>query len=285
MLADYRLQGLKSSDRVVTTFRAFMAFCGGDIPCESVTADLLMRYAAARIEKRARGTVHLDIAILRRAWHLMRELGRITETPIFPRVRPSDPRQGFFELAEMEALSAHLQPDVRPLVWFLYYTGWRRGEAFGLKWDRVDFEAGIVRLDTSKTRHGRVFPFAVLPPLAELMREQRIRCDLLERLLRQVVPWVFVRIDGRPIRDIRTTWAHACRAAGVPGRIVHDLRRTAVRNLERAGVPRSVAMQLTGHRTARVYDAYAIVSERDLAEGVERLARHVQMVRRGGRVE
>ena len=37
------------------------------------------------------------------------------------------------------------------------------------------------------------------------------------------------------------------------------LRRTAVRNLERAGVPRSVAMQLTGHRTEAVYRGYAIV--------------------------
>jgi hypothetical protein len=42
--------------------------------------------------------------------------------------------------------------------------------------------------------------------------------------------------------------------------------------LERAGVPRSVAMQLTGHKTEAVYRRYAIVSERDLSEGVAKLA-------------
>jgi integrase len=53
--------------------------------------------------------------------------------------------------------------------------------------------------------------------------------------------------------------------------IPHDFRRTAVRNLERAGVSRSVAMQLTGHKTEAVYRRYAIVSEGDLGAGLEKL--------------
>ena len=58
--------------------------------------------------------------------------------------------------------------------------------------------------------------------------------------------------------------------AGYPGRILHDLRRSAVRNMERAGLSRSVAMQWTGHKTEAVYRRYAIPSERDLREGVDR---------------
>jgi len=53
--------------------------------------------------------------------------------------------------------------------------------------------------------------------------------------------------------------------------LVHDLRRSAVRNMERCGLSRSVAMQLTGHKTEAVYRRYATTSEADLREGVAKL--------------
>jgi integrase len=75
---------------------------------------------------------------------------------------------------------------------------------------------------------------------------------------------------------IPEAWQDACEKAGVPGCIAHDLRRTAVRTFERAGVSRSVAMQLTGHKTESVYRRYAIVNELDLTEGVEKLAGQIR---------
>ena len=77
--------------------------------------------------------------------------------------------------------------------------------------------------------------------------------------------------NGRRIKSLRKSRALACDAAGHPGKLLHDLRRSAVRNMERAGLSRSVAMQLTGHKTEAVYRRYAITSEADLREGVERL--------------
>ncbi len=78
--------------------------------------------------------------------------------------------------------------------------------------------------------------------------------------------------QGVQIKSFKTAWKNATQAANLPGRIPHDFRRTAVRNLEKAGVSRSVAMKLTGHLTESVYGRYAIVSESDLIEGVEKLS-------------
>ena len=45
-----------------------------------------------------------------------------------------------------------------------------------------------------------------------------------------------------------------------------------MRNLKRAGISGSVAMKLTGHKTAAVYRRYAIVAESDFRDAGTKLA-------------
>jgi hypothetical protein len=55
------------------------------------------------------------------------------------------------------------------------------------------------------------------------------------------------------------------------GLLFHDLRRTGVRNLRRLGVAESVAMRISGHRTASVFRRYDIIETADLVDAAARL--------------
>ena len=240
-----------------------------------ITPDRVSEYVVSRLKVAKPATVKKELAALGRMFTLAVRYGKLAYRPMLPPLEVRNTRQGFFEDAALQKVLAGLDDDLRPLIAFLALTGWRRGEALNLQWRQVDFGAGTVRLEpgTTKNDEGRIFPFAALPELDALLRGQRARARALERERGQLVPWVFHR-SGAPIRSFYAVWRQACKQAGVPGLLIHDLRRTAVRKLDRAGVPRSWAMKLTGHKTESIYRRYAIVSEGDLAEAVQKLAAH-----------
>ena len=212
-----------------------------------------------------------ELAILKRAFVLAIQAGKLVTRPYIPMLAEDNVRKGFFEHTQFEAVRSHLPDALRPLITFAYITGWRiLSEVLPLQWRHVDFKGGKVRLDlgTTKNRDGRVFPLTA--ELRALLEAQRELTRELERERGIICPWAFHR-EGRRIRDFRTVWTAACEKAGCPGRTPHDFRRTAVRNFEQKGISRSVAMKLTGHKTESVYRRYAIVSESDLAEAARRL--------------
>lgn len=272
---DLRINGRSSLPRVGEYRKHLFAFFGLGARVVLITPDRIDKYKEARLSEgaAAAATVNRELSCLRRGLRLGLRAGKVSRVPPIVLLSEHNIRQGFFERPAFEAMLKELAEDLRPVVTFAYLTGWRRGEILSLQWRQVDFTAGMVRLEpeTAKNDEGRTFPFAALPELEALLRRQRERTTVLERVTGQVIPWVFHR-GGRSIKDFRGAWEGACNRAGVTGRIPHDFRRTAVRNLERAGVPRSVAMKLTGHKTESVYRRYAIVNEADLAEGVKKLA-------------
>lgn len=270
---DYLVNGRRSLRRALLAVEHLRGTFGRDL-ATSITTDRIVAYQAARLAAGAApASVHIELAALKRMLRLAGRHGRVHQVPDFENPTPNNARKGFFEEDDLRRVLEHLPEYLRPLVLFAYHTGWRRGEVVGLRWSQVDLNARTVRLEpgTTKNQDGRLFPLAPGSEPEAVLREQREQTTALERTTSSLIPHVFHR-GGQPIRDFYRAWRSACRKAGVPGRIFHDFRRTAVRNLERAGVPRSWAKKLTGHKTDSVYQRYAIVDERDLRDGVARLA-------------
>lgn len=171
-------------------------------------------------------------------FNLALQAEKIFRKPYLPSLQLNNARQGFFEVRQYQALLCSLPQEIRPVMTFAYWTGWRvKAEVFPLTWEQVDRERTTVRLETgtTKNKQGRVIYLT----------------DELQALIDQQwyehanhypnCPFVFHRY-GKRIRDIRGAWSRACKDARLEGRIPHDFRRTAVRNMVRAGVPEHVAM-------------------------------------------
>jgi integrase len=272
VVTDYDVNGKRSKPELERRIRLHLKPYFGGRKLASITTADLRAFTAQRLAAGASvAEANRELAIVRRAFRLAaaedKYHGRV---PKFPMLQERNTRTGFFDDAMIEAVRAKLAPPVRPVVTFAYITGWRvQSEVLPLEWRQVDRKAGEVRLDPFRTKNqaGRVFPFTdtLRALLADLWSEH-------EALAKAgtICPYVFHR-GGKRIKSFKKAWATASAEAGYPGRILHDLRRSAVRNMERAGLSRSVAMQLTGHKTEAVYRRYAITSEADLREGVDRL--------------
>lgn len=285
VLADMRTAGRRSINVVERRINKHLLPFFGGMRMAGITADDVRRYITDRQEqgivnrkgKRvgdvSNAEINRELQILKRAFILAMSEGRLGMRPRIPHLEESQPRAGFFEREQFDAVCRHLPEELRPVVQFAYLTGWRMAsEVLPLEWRRVDMARAIVTLDPGTTKNGEGRTFVLTRELRTLLEEQERR----RKATGQIVPWVFFRMVGkrggrapkqpRPITSFSKAWQAACRAAGCPGRIPHDFRRTAVRNLDRAGVPRSVAMRMVGHKTEAIYRRYRIVDEQDLRD-------------------
>jgi integrase len=243
----------------------------GDMRGEDITEERIRAYCRKRLERDGMtpGTLRRELAILKRMLRLAS--ARLPRVPLVDMPRVDNARQGFFEEEDVQAVLAHLPEHARNLVEFLYLTGWRSSEAFGLQWSDVDFKRRLVWLRDSKNREPRMFPFKYHARLEDVLRAQRRLVGLWERDSGCICPSVF-HWRGRPLRKLRRSWQSACKAAGLRGRLLHDFRRTAVRNLIRAGVQQAIAMKITGHKTDSIFRRYLIVDEELLAQATGAVA-------------
>jgi integrase len=256
-----------------------------------VTAEAWDRYIdQRRTAGRAAATINRERAVLRAALTLAVERKRLTamQVPRLSRLPERNVRRVFFDRDEFEAVVAHLPEYLQDAARFAFLTGWRKGDVRSLTWADVDARAMTITLPTSKNDEGRTL---ALPEelIAIVQRREAARLVTTPAGDVRIVEHVF-HCDGRRLGDFRKAWHTACRQAGLVhlekdadgntvekhDKVWHDFRRSGVRNLRRAGVDETVAMKITGHKTASVFRRYNIVDERDLREAMQATTAYVK---------
>jgi integrase len=246
--------------------------------------------------------VQLAHAILRRALNdalrdelvnrnvaLLVKSGRVTTPEVEP-LRPD----------ELKLLLAEAPNDRLHALWLLLISlGLRRGEALGLHWDDIDFEAKTLsvrrslqrrrtkELTPSGRRRGHlvevdtktassVRTVALPEVLAEALREHRERQDL-ERA--DALAWVNPNLvfsthlgTWFDPQNVYVFWHALCDRAGVRRCRPHDLRHTAASVLLMQGADMRTVMEVLGHsRMATTSDLYTHVLAEVKADAAQRM--------------
>jgi len=250
-----------------TAFARMRPFFKDDLASRIGRARALEYVAHQRATDYQDSTINMDLRVLHHAIYIAHEQGLVTSVPRLPYIRVKR-RQQTIRPDELNRILAEL-----PTWWVQFYlvadeVGWRaRSELKTRKWTDVDFAGGWLHLDPDHSKSGKARVFPMTDRLRQLLEEQRVWIDELQQQTGTVIPWVFARMDGSPLGDMRKAWTSACRRAGfgrIEGRtgpwsaakVPHDIRRTVLRRWDALGAPLAVRMAAAGHDDQATHAGY-----------------------------
>ena len=170
----------------------------------------------------------------------------------------------------------------RRVLWaILGFAGLRIGEALGLTWEHIDFEAGVILVRQAavggeiaplKTRRARR-DVPALPELAVVLREFHTECGNPASGL------IFHTRTGRPRRadDVRARWLQPLlKRLGLPPGGCHAFRHGLPGRLDVLGLSPAAIQRFMGHSTLAMTEHYLHRSTADLREQLDAALRRTQ---------
>jgi site-specific recombinase XerD len=250
----------------------------GSMPAEEVSVDKINAFLATLRESRSGSTVNRYRSLLSNIFTVGIRSGTVAFNPVsrVDKFRESDSRIRFLDAEEEKSLRAAVRAqsvEHEAELDLALHTGIRRGEQFGLTWDRVDLGRGIL---TVYGKTGRRF--------VPINLAARAAIELLWRASngsKYLCP--DKRSDDQ--EDWRRWLVEACAAAKVENFRWHDLRHTFASRLVMAGVDLRSIQELLGHKSIVTTQRYAHLSPDHQKANVQKLVAELKCMgcARGGR--
>ena len=160
-LQDYQINGRKTGGRAKQLTARLRESFGRFRACR-ITSEQIRSYIARRqSEGMANGTINRELGALKRMFRLgsQQTPPLVVTTPHIPHLQEHNVRQGFFTEDEYKLLRAALPDHVKVPLIIGYWTGMRAGEIVMLRWEQIDLERGLLRLEpgTTKNNQGKTY--------------------------------------------------------------------------------------------------------------------------------
>ena len=237
----------------------------GEMKLRDVTPDRVAEWSQCNEKRLASSTAQLALIALNRILRFALRRGWMGVNPVAC-LEPGEKPQGragevrILDERDLGRLVAHAGP-YRVLFQCLPYTGLRIGEALGLRWCDVDFDAGLLHVRQQLSR--RRTPKQLKTPAAQ---REVVLAPALVTLLRE--HWlasphkapgdlVFCTALGRGLnyREVGEGFRAAVKAAGLtgPGRLtLHSLRHTFTSLLIATGLDVVFVSRQLGHASPAI---------------------------------
>jgi integrase len=235
----------------------------GNMPLSKVTREDLQRYYDHQLTaglkpgsiKKIHATIHAALTFAVEHGLIFRNVAAIGDAP---RYKP--PEMQFWNNDEMNIFIANnLESEYYPLFYTALFTGMRRSELLGLKWQDIDLlmcqvavrrtlkklkDGSCIFEDVKSTKSRRTI--ALTPNNAQVLQAL---FDSRSEKLAKPDSMVFCDPAGLPLRPntISHAWALACKKARVKVITFHDARHTHATLLFKQGVNAKVVSERLGH--------------------------------------
>lgn len=188
---------------------------------------------------------------------------------------PADEKDGegdvYISYADFQKIAEYCACWVQYILWTLYMTGMRRGEALSLTWENVNLDKRIIRLGITQTKERRPKRVPIhrdLTPILLAINSKRKRPAPSD-------PVFLTPAGSRPHEDsLKKPWGEAIDSLELkPEPRIHDLRHCWKTNASRSDLKDRIADAIVGHgnRKKNVKSVYLTISDADLVREIDKL--------------
>jgi len=227
-----------------------------------ITAQMIEKYKAVRLEKVAPATVNRELASLKHMFTKAIEWGFVKTNPAKRVKRLKEPpgRLRYLKTEEIKKLLDVCADHIRPIVITALNTGMRKSEILNLCWKEVDLKNRKITVINAKNNETRVIPI-----------NRTLYEELLTLSKKPKGEYVFSNRNGSPFGDIKKGFSAALERAAIEDFRFHDLRHTFGSHLVMQGVNIKTVQQILGHKDIKMTMRYSHLSPEYVHKAMEKL--------------
>ncbi len=239
----------------------------GDFFLHEIRRYQIETYYSMRAEKVGVCMVNREVAILKGILTKACDWGFLTNNPVKGfKLEKEKPRLRFLRESEQYRLIESCgkepkAPYLRPAVIVDLHTGLKKEELFSLKWEHVNLDRNVLRVEEGKGGYTRYVPIS-----------KTVKTQLVKLQEKKKGDYVFHDQYGRRIKDIKRSFGSAVERAGLSDVRFHDLRRTFGTMCAWKNVPAKTLQKWMGHNSIETTMKDYVVSPDDyVQEAIKRL--------------